>query len=121
MKFAIILNRSNPSIGPIKARFCNSFFCRLRGLMFTPSIDQHEGLLMVQERADRLNSAIHMLFMRYDLAAIWLDNQYRVVDVKLCRRWRLMYAPRAAACYVLETHRDRYGDFHIGDQAKVQL
>ena len=76
---------------------------------------------MVQARADRFDSSIHMLFMAYDLAVIWLDDQYRVVDVKLCRQWRPAYIPVAPARFVLETNVERASDFKIGDELAVQL
>jgi len=111
-----IINQSLPAGNPLIARYCNTFLCRLRGLMFSPSIGQHEGLLMVQPTQDRINAAIHMFFMNYDLAVVWLNRELQVVDVQLARRWRPAYTPAKAALYVLETHPDRLNDFHIGDQ-----
>lgn len=75
---------------------------------------------MVQGRADRVESSIHMLFMLFDLTVVWLDDQYCVVDVKLCRRWRPAYFPAGPARYVLETHTDRLPDFQIGDRISVE-
>jgi uncharacterized membrane protein (UPF0127 family) len=75
---------------------------------------------MVQAKADRVESSIHMLFMAFDLTVVWLDDQYRVVDVKLCKKWRPAYFPAASARYVLETHVERGKDFLIGDQLAVQ-
>jgi uncharacterized membrane protein (UPF0127 family) len=121
MKLALIRNLSNSSTEPIKARYCSSFFCRLRGLMFTRSIGSQEGLLMVQAHADRIDSSIHMLFMAFDLAVIWLNDQYRVVDKKYCRRWKLAYFPAAPARFVLETHVDRLKDFQIGDEINIKV
>lgn len=111
-----LLNETHPMHAPFEARYCNTFLGRLRGLMFTPSIGQQEGLLMVQTSQDRINAAIHMFFMNYDLAVIWLDRSLKVVDVQLARRWRPAYTPARPALYVLETHPDRAVDFHIGDQ-----
>lgn len=76
---------------------------------------------MVQPRADRFDASIHMLFMRFDLAVIWIDERLRVVDVKPCRRWRPAYLPAAAAKFVLETHIDRLTDYQISDQLSIQL
>jgi uncharacterized membrane protein (UPF0127 family) len=120
MKLVKIQNRSNQRVKPIQARYCSSFLCRLRGLMFTRQIGNYEGLLMVQAKADRVESAIHMLFMGYDLAVVWLDEQYRVVDVKHCKRWRPAYIPAASARYVLETHVNRVKDFIVGDELAIQ-
>lgn len=74
---------------------------------------------MVQPRPDRLDAAIHMFFMNFDIAVIWADEHLRVVDAKLALRWRPAYAPARAAKYVLETHPDRLKDFEIGDQLVI--
>ncbi len=114
-----IQNKTHPTQEPLQARYCASFFGRLRGLMFVKSIAPHEGLLMVQPRSDRLDAAIHMFFMNFDIAVIWADEQLRVVDSALARRWRPAYAPARAAKYVLETHPERLKDYKIGDQLVI--
>lgn len=81
---------------------CDTFLCRLRGLMFRASIAPDEGLLFVFPRASRLDSAIHMLFMRFPIAVVWLDDAGQVVDTALAKPWRLVYAPSGPARYVIE-------------------
>ncbi len=76
---------------------------------------------MVQSRADRIDLSIHMLFMAFDLAVIWLNDQHQVVDKKYCHRWKPAYFPAAPARFVLETHIDRLNDFQIGDEITIQL
>jgi uncharacterized membrane protein (UPF0127 family) len=76
---------------------------------------------MVQARSDRIESSIHMLFMSYDLTVVWIDDNYRVVDVKLCQKWKPAYFPASAARYVLETHVDRLNDFKVGDILAVEI
>jgi uncharacterized membrane protein (UPF0127 family) len=116
MQHVLIDNLTHPAPPSIQARYCESFFCRLRGLMFKKSLAADEGLLMVQPRADLADAAIHMLFMKFDIAVVWADEQRRVVDVKLARRWRPAYIPAKPAKYVLEIHSSRLADFKIGDQ-----
>lgn len=84
--------------------------------MFRKSLGEHEGILLVQPRSDRVDSAIHMFFMNFDIAVIWADPDLRVVDIQYARRWRPYYAPKKAAKYVLETHPNRLKDYQIGDQ-----
>lgn len=120
MKHVTIINQTNPAANPVKARYCSSFLCRLKGLMFQKVIGKHDGLLMIQSRADRVESSIHMLFMAFDLAVIWIDDQSRVVDTQICHRWRPAYIPAAPARFVLETHIERISEFHIGDQLSFQ-
>ena len=116
MRRVLILNQTNPARAPIQAPYCDSFLGRFRGLMFRKSLAQREGLLLVETTESRLNAAIHMLFMRFDLAVVWINNDMRVVDVQLARRWRASYVPAKPARFTLETHAEYLPEFHIGDQ-----
>lgn len=109
-----IINRSRGR-SAILARYCTSFSCRLRGLMFRKSIPDHWGLLMVYPRDSRMDTAIHMLFMGFDLAVVWINNAGEVVDVRLARRWRPFYQAQKAARYVLEMSTGHLDDFKVGD------
>ncbi len=115
MKYIRITNLSQPDKQPIVAKYCQSFFCQLRGLMFTRHLPDHQGLLLVQGSDSRLNSSIHMMFMWIDLAVIWLNSELRVVDAVLARRWKFVYLPKQPAKYVLETSVGSLHDFSIGD------
>jgi uncharacterized protein len=110
------LDQSLPA--PLMAGYCNSFLCRLRGLMFRSRLAPGLGLLLVQPRDSRLDSAIHMLFVFMDLAAIWINTDKIVVDTVLARAWRLAYVPRRPARYILEIHPSRLPEFRIGDQVE---
>jgi len=114
-----ITNQTSLQKKPINARFCSSFLCRLRGLMFTKAISRGAGLLLVQERDSRLDSAIHMFFVNYDLAIIWINNHKVVVDTCLARRWRPFYMPHKPARYTLEIHPEHLSDFRIGDLVNI--
>jgi len=116
MRQITIRNITNPIIQPVRAKYCASFFCHLRGWTFRRSIDPQEGLLLVQGRESKIDAAIHMLAVWTDLAVIWMDNSRKVVDVRLARAWRLVYSPAKPARYVLEIAPSRLGDFRIGDE-----
>jgi len=119
MQIVEIQNSSQPLKSPIEAKYCNTFLCQFRGLMFRRSLDPQEGLLLVGKRENRAESAIHMLFMFIDLAVVWINAAHQVVDVKRARRWRLMYTPQSPAKYVLELPTERLGEFQIGDQLRI--
>jgi uncharacterized membrane protein (UPF0127 family) len=118
MHIVEIRNLNNPLTHPIQAKYCDRFLCQFRGLMFRRSLASDEGLLMVQKRENRSESTIHMLFMFLDLAVVWINADHQVVDAKFAQRWRLMYAPKTPAKYVLELTADRLDEFKIGDQLK---
>jgi uncharacterized membrane protein (UPF0127 family) len=83
--------------------------------MFTKNIPDNHGLLLVQGSDSKVNSSIHMMFMWMDLAVIWINSDFRVVDRVLARRWKLAYFPRSAAKFVLETGISHIDEFNIGD------
>ena len=96
--------------------YCESFLCRLRGLTFRSRIAPDEGLLLVQRRESRLDAAIHMLAVFTDLAVIWINADYTVVDALHAKAWHLAYFPKRPAKYILEIHPKRITDFKIGDK-----
>jgi uncharacterized membrane protein (UPF0127 family) len=120
MKTILLLNKTKPLPAPLQAIYCDSFICRLRGLMFRSSLAENEGLLLVEARNSRLDTSIHMLFVYMDLAVIWINSEHIVVDTVLARSWRPAYAPRQAARYILEIHPSRLNEFMIGDQVEFQ-
>ncbi len=120
MRHVRITNLNRSGNQPVTAGYCESFLCQLRGLTFRRDLRPDEGLLLVQRSESRLESSIHMLGMYIDLAVVWLDSSRRVVDVRLARRWRPAYFPRAAAQYVLEMPVERLDDFAIGDRVSFE-
>jgi len=115
MRHVRIENQTRPLSSPVIAGLCDTFWLKFKGLMFTPSIHANEGLLFSENGESRIDSSIHMLFMNFDIAVIWLDRDHRVVDTKLARRWRLAYVPAGAAQFTLETHPEQMKNFQIGD------
>jgi len=95
------IRNSTQDRGVVRARWCASFACRLRGLMFRRRLAPGEGLLLVERSAGRTQTAIHMAMVFFPLGVIWLDDDRRVVDKRLALPWRA-YAPSAPARYVLE-------------------
>ena len=99
-----------------RVRRCASFLCRLRGLTFRRTLNDDEGLLLVGNRESRTDAAIHMFFVFFPLAAIWLDQDRRVVDAQLARPFRPLYVPKAPAQDVLEGSPALLAQVQIGDQ-----
>jgi uncharacterized membrane protein (UPF0127 family) len=116
MKTITIENQNQPLPEHLQATYCDSFLCRLRGLMFRSSLAHNEGLLLVERRDSRLDTSIHMLFVYMDLGVIWINSEFMVVDSVLARRWRPAYASREPARYILEIHPSRLNEFKHGDR-----
>jgi uncharacterized membrane protein (UPF0127 family) len=101
-----------------RVRHCASFLCRLRGLTFRRTLNDDEGLLLVGHQESRTDTAIHMFFVFFPIAAIWLDQDGRVVDAQLARPFRPLYVPSAPARDVLEGSPALLAQVQIGDQLR---
>jgi uncharacterized membrane protein (UPF0127 family) len=116
----IVANLSQTLSQPARVGYCDSFLCRLRGLMFRPRLDPDDGLLLVEKRDSRLDTSIHMLFVPFDLAVFWINSDMTVVDKVIAKSWRPAYFPGADARYTLEIHPDRWADYEIGDKVEFK-
>ncbi len=97
-------------------RWCDTFLCRWRGLTWRGPLAEGEGLVLVEKRESRLDTSIHMFFVSFPIAAIWLDARFRVVDTCLAEPWRPYYASKAPAQYVLEASPTLLQKIFIGDE-----
>lgn len=88
------------------------------GLMFTAALPNDQGLLFVTGAESRTNSTIHMFFMRYPIAVIWLDKTGRVVDAQLAKPWRPAYVPKAPAQFYIEANLALLDTVRVGDRLR---
>lgn len=115
-----VQNLSRTLDNPARVGYCDSFLCKLRGLMFRSRLALDEGLLLVEKRDSRLDTSIHMLFVPFDLAVIWINSDKTVVDKIIAKSWKPAYFPKAEARYTLEIHPDRWADYEIGDKVEFK-
>lgn len=90
------------------------------GLMFKNNLPVDSGLLISENSESKLNTSIHMLFMNFDILAVWISKDLKVVDTQYAKRWHLGYFPGSAAQFVLELNPYKIDDFIIGDQLQFQ-
>lgn len=119
-RYLNVINLSHPLLDPLNVVLCDTFFSKFKGLMFTKEVNVTGGILIDEKVESKLNTAIHMLFMNYDIAAIWLNKSYKVVDLTLAKKWHMVYSPSFKAKFVLEIHSSRLNQFHRGDQLTVE-
>lgn len=113
-------NLNKPIDQPASVGYCDSFLCRLRGLMFHSRLSPDDGLLLVEKRDSRLETSIHMFFVSFDLAVFWINSEMIVVDKVIAKSWRPAYFPKADARYTLELHPDRWENYEIGDKVEFK-
>jgi uncharacterized membrane protein (UPF0127 family) len=85
-----------------RVKWCATFGSKLRGLMFRRSLDPAEGLVLAETRSSIAATSIHMFCVPFDIAAMWLDEDFKVVHKVLAKSWHPYYASPQPARYVLE-------------------
>jgi hypothetical protein len=103
-----------------RVRHCASFLCHLRGLTFRRVLGQDEGLLLAGRRENRVDTAIHMFFVFFPIAVLWLDSDGVVVDRRLALPFRPIYVPQAPARDVLEGPPALLEEVEVDDQLRFE-
>jgi uncharacterized membrane protein (UPF0127 family) len=116
MRYVNVRSRSTGALLGSRVRWCSSFLSRLRGLMFRARLAEGEALILVEAADNRATTSIHMFFVPFAIAAVWIDSRGRVVDKVEALPWRPFYASRAPARYVLEAAPDLLARVDIGDE-----
>lgn len=114
----IIRNVKTGQVVVGRAKWYASAWQHFKGLQFAPALAEDEGLLFVYGSESIANTSIHMFFVFYDIAVVWLDKSGTVVDKKLAKPWRPFYAPAKAAQYFIEANPSLLERVEIGDVLK---
>lgn len=115
----MIVNTRTCEVILARAKVCAGFFSRLAGLQWQRKLDAGAGLLFKCRRSSRLFATAHSLGMRFDIAVLWLDEDFTIVDMKLSRTWRIAHVPKAAARYYLEADPALLDKARIGDGLSI--
>ncbi len=118
MKIVRISKTLSP-ITTVNVKVCDTFLSKFLGLMFSRELQPENGILIEEKNESRINTAIHMMFMNYDISALWLDKNMVVVDKVLAKKWMPMYCPKKPAQYVVELHSSKFSEYSIGDKLIV--
>jgi uncharacterized membrane protein (UPF0127 family) len=102
---------------------CDTFWKRGRGLMFRrgAAVGDDRVFLFVEGRESVAATTIHMFFVFFPIAVIWLDENRRVVDKVLARPFRPYYAPRRPARYFVEGHPSLLERVNAGDELEFTV
>ena len=95
---------------------CDTFWKRGRGLMFRRVLPEDEVYLFVEGRESVAQTTIHMFFVFFPIAVVWLDRDREVVDKALARPFRPFYAPQSPAQFFVEGHPSLLERVHLGDR-----
>jgi uncharacterized membrane protein (UPF0127 family) len=110
------IGQSSSPFTVVNVKYCDTFLSRFIGLMFSRELKPDHGIIIVEKNESRMNTAIHMMFMNYDITVLWLDKKMVVIDKVLAKKWALYYAPKNPAQYVVELHHSKFSEYSIGDK-----
>ena len=110
------ISKSSSPFTVVNVKYCDTFLSKFIGLMFSRELKPDHGLVLVENNETRINTAIHMMFMNYDLTVLWLDKQMVIVDKVLAKKWVPFYSSKKPAQYVVELHQSKFSEYSIGDK-----
>ncbi len=95
-----IINKSKNLTVARRVRFADSFFLRLKGLMFSKSIGEDAAWIF------RRAPSIHTFFMRFPIDVVFLDKDKRVIKIKpAVQPWRIVSCLRSSFTLELPPHK----------------
>lgn len=104
-----------------RVKFLRSFFELGRGLSFSRRLKRGEGVILVMNKIkSRKFCAITMLFVFQSLDVIFLDDNYKIIDMKRMFPFEFAYIPKEKPEFVLETNTRIVERFKIGDFLEIK-
>jgi uncharacterized membrane protein (UPF0127 family) len=111
-----IVHRATGKVLVESARWCHSRLCRLLGLQFRRRLKPKEALLLVMAKDSIAQTSIHMFFVFFPIAAVWINSAGKVTHKQLAKPWRPYYASPEPAQYVLEISPSFLKKIKVGDE-----
>ena len=99
-----------------RVRFADSYLAKAKGLMFERRERFDYALVFPFGGETRLGASIHMLFVFFPIAAVYLDSKKRVVDIAVLKPFALNYTPKKPAAYLVEMPVRRAAGIELGDE-----
>ena len=110
------ISKSSSPFTVVNVKYCDTFYSKFIGLMFSRELKPDYGLIIVENNETRINTAIHMMFMNYDITVLWLDKKMVIIDKVLAKKWVPFYSSKKPAQYVVELHHSKFSEYSIGDE-----
>lgn len=89
--------------------------------MFRRALEPEEALLFMESGESRVATSIHMFFVPFSIAVVWMAADGTVVDAQLAKPFRPYYAPKAPAKYYLEAAPELLRWVRIGEVLTINL
>ena len=112
----MLYNRTRKAEIIKRVRFADSLFARAKGLMFEREKNFDYALVFPFKGETRARASIHMLFVFFPIAAVYLDSRKSVVDIAVLKPFKLNYTPKRKAKYLVELPAGKAKKISIGDR-----
>lgn len=116
----MLTNRSSGEVLASQVHLCDTFWTRFRGLMFRRPLAAEAAYVFCHDRESVSETTIHMFFVRFPIAVLWLDASKRIVDKALAKPFRPYYAPQRPAQYYVEGVPVLLDRVQVGDELDFQ-
>jgi uncharacterized membrane protein (UPF0127 family) len=111
----MLTNASTGDTLATRVVLCDTFWLKFKGLMFRRALDPQEVYVFAYPRESITETTIHMFFVFFSIAVLWLDSERRVVDKVIAKPFRPLYAPKQAAQYFVEGVPELLDRVKLGD------
>ncbi|MDL2246566.1 DUF192 domain-containing protein [Methanobrevibacter sp. OttesenSCG-928-K11] len=110
----LIYNKTKSKIIETPIKFANSYFSRLKGLMFKSNIN-YALVFNMEHSKNKHTSSIHTFFMFMDIDIYFIDNKMKVFEIARLSPWKV-YVPSKKAKYILEFKKDSVKNLSLNDE-----
>lgn len=114
-----LINRSTGKLLASEVELVDTFWRRFRGLMLRRRFPRGKALLFKFTKPGR--HSVHMWFVRFPIDLVYLDLNFRVVELRVrLKPWRF-YRPKATANYLIELPTGTISLSHLKIGHKISL
>ncbi len=99
-----------------KVKHANSAWGQFKGLMFESKQNFDYALVFPFPRETRIGASIHMMFVFFPIAAVYLDSKMIVVDIAFLNPFALNYTPKKPSTFLIEMPVSAGKKISVGDK-----
>lgn len=104
----------------LEGKSSKSTLFKLKGLMFRKKLKENQCIMFEFNKEEMI--MIHMLFVFFNIDAVWLDKNYKILEIKRnIKPFTYLIKPKFKAKYLIETLGNKTDKLSIGDNITVKF
>jgi len=116
----LLYNNSKKKQVISKVKYADSIALQAKGLMFERKKNFDYALVFPFPRETRAGASIHMFFVFFPIAAVYLNSKMVVVDIAVLKPFALNYTPKKPAAYLIEMPVLAGKKIAVGDKLSIK-